>query len=174
MKVDVFYPSGATFTLDGEWIGPVGGGGEPQSVVLRAEDHSIQLLDPRAVIIKSETSEVVYQPRSLDVFPGLETEWKEWLRDHQNWPQGLARVLGITLQCVIDVVPPEMQSGGASLRRGDLVEKTGSEPGDAHPDGARGRSSGAWGTTTPAWPTSSAGTTTPASRSASPPTVSGR
>ncbi len=145
MKVHVYYPSGITFTLDGEWIGPVGGGDDPQGVLLRAEDHTVKVLDPRAVIIKAESKEIVYQPRSLDVFPGLDTEWKEWLRDHQDWPQRLQGRLGIVLQCVVDVVPPEMQSDGASLRRGDLVEKTASEPGDAHPDGARGTILGSMG-----------------------------
>ncbi len=84
MILQIAYPSGEHFTIDGVWKGLIKPGGIPSlAVELDGQvDNPVMLLDPRAIVRDGEGKRL-YRPsrRSLEGAPGLQ----EWLADNPGW-----------------------------------------------------------------------------------------
>jgi hypothetical protein len=85
MILQIAYPSGIRFVVDGVWRGIVRTAGLPSLMVYDvtgAEGNPVLLLDPRA-IVRDEKGERIYRPshRSLEGAPGLQS----WLADNPGW-----------------------------------------------------------------------------------------
>ena len=84
MILQIAYPSGKHFVLDGVWKGLIKPNGVPSLAVDlgKQEDKPVVLLDPRAIVRDGEGKRL-YRPsrRSLEGAPGLQ----EWLADNPGW-----------------------------------------------------------------------------------------
>ena len=85
MMLQIAYPSGMNFKIDGVWEGLIKPGGIPSLAVGftdRSKGDSIALFDPRAIVRNSE-GERIYRPsrRSLGGAPELQA----WLADNPGW-----------------------------------------------------------------------------------------
>ena len=84
MSLEITYPSGKHFFIDGVWKGLVRTYGIPSLAVDlgEQEDERVVLLDPRA-IVRDEVGKRLYRPsrRSLEGAPELQ----EWLADNPGW-----------------------------------------------------------------------------------------
>lgn len=87
----VYFPSGASFTVVGEWVGCCSLGGN-QSVAISkmrpldddgAKRHGA-LIDPRVCCVDQKTGAILYNPREhMECI----NEWvKTWLAEHPEWP----------------------------------------------------------------------------------------
>jgi len=96
LEIQVYYPSGHSFTLWGKWIGLKKLKGldiitiiVDRDCVLPGEQvikgHSPIILDPRGVYLNKGKREILYNPR--DQAASLETEWQDWLEEHPEWPR---------------------------------------------------------------------------------------
>lgn len=94
MQIKVYYPSGNTFTLCGQWKGP-GRIGSFNAILIIADETvkignqvvtkgGCLIGDPRGVYQDLETGQVLYNPR--DHIVGMEKVWVEWLGQHPEWP----------------------------------------------------------------------------------------
>ena len=84
MILQIAYPSGKHFVLDGVWKGLIKPFGIPSLAVDlgEQEDRPVMLFDPRAIVRDGEGKRL-YRPsrRSLEGAPGLQ----EWLADNPGW-----------------------------------------------------------------------------------------
>ena len=84
MILQIAYPSGKHFVLDGVWKGLIKPNGVPSLAVEidGQEDNVVTLLDPRAIVRDGEGKRL-YRPsrRSLEGAPGLQ----KWLADNSGW-----------------------------------------------------------------------------------------
>ena len=84
MSLEITYPSGKNFFIDGVWKGLIKTNGIPSLAVDlgEQEDERVVLLDPRA-IVRDGVGKRLYRPshRSLEGAPELQ----EWLADNQGW-----------------------------------------------------------------------------------------
>ncbi len=83
MSLQVLYPSGQRFTLDGTLLIlqlPDGLGAAPHVI----DGARAYLLDPRAVVLRDGV--VVADPRSIA--PNALAPWvRDWLDEHPEWPR---------------------------------------------------------------------------------------
>ena len=84
MILQIAYPSGKHFVIDGVWKGLIKTDGLPLLAVEidGQEDNLVTLLDPRAIVRDGEGKRL-YRPsrRSLEGAPELQ----EWLADNPGW-----------------------------------------------------------------------------------------
>ena len=84
MSLEITYPSGKNFVIDGVWKGLIKTNGIPSLAVDlgEQEDERVVLLDPRA-IVRDGVGKRLYRPshRSLEGAPELQ----EWLADNPGW-----------------------------------------------------------------------------------------
>ena len=84
MILQISYPSGKHFVLDGVWKGLIKPKGIPSLAVDlgEQEDKPVMLLDPRAIVRDGEGKRL-YRPsrRSLEGAPELQL----WLADNPGW-----------------------------------------------------------------------------------------
>ena len=84
MILQIAYPSGKPFVIEGVWKGLIKPDGIPSLAIDLGEQESkpVILLDPRAIVRDGEGKRL-YQPsrRSLEGAPGLQA----WLVDNPGW-----------------------------------------------------------------------------------------
>ena len=84
MMLQIAYPSGMNFKIEGVWKGLIKPNGIPSLAVDlgEQEDNPVMLLDPRAIVRNSEGKRI-YRPsrRSLEGSPELQA----WLVDNPGW-----------------------------------------------------------------------------------------
>jgi hypothetical protein len=84
MSLEITYPSGKNFVIDGVWKGLIKTNGIPSLAIDlgEQEDERVVLLDPRA-IVRDGVGKRLYRPshRSLEGAPELQ----EWLADNPGW-----------------------------------------------------------------------------------------
>lgn len=131
-RVRIYYPSGASWELEGIWIGPMQLEGET-AICIQA-GSAAHLLDPRGVCINADTGEVLYNPRMQAQI----TPWViEWLREHPEWP-AQAEIPGVIVPQQAFNLADLGRPARSGLPVGTRVEKVNTEPGDAHQDGDTG------------------------------------
>ena len=85
MILQIAYPSGKYFVIDGVWRGLIKTAGIPSLMVEDIDEPGeapVLLLDPRA-IVRDSKGKRIYRPsqRSLEGAPGLQL----WLADNPGW-----------------------------------------------------------------------------------------
>ena len=84
MILQIAYPSGKPFVIEGVWKGLIKPDGIPSLAIDLGEQESkpVILLDPRAIVRDGE-GKILYRPsrRSLEGAPGLQA----WLADNPGW-----------------------------------------------------------------------------------------
>lgn len=150
MKIRLSYPSGHSFVVVGDWIGPgiIGGELVPAITVTAAlrvpggtfvNRGSVLIGDPRGVYQDADSGAILYNPRMPLIFAFLGSTWHQWLAEHPEWP-GVLEIEGLD-ELVPEPVSTNEEAPGA-LGNGSRVEKAKSEAGDAHVDGSLGRITG--------------------------------